>query len=144
MNICKGLGMRQTEIVGNNCVFFTLPSLAGITVSWSQDSSNCCLSSHSPLILSIFNLRFCYSHKVSTSASFCCLALNGTTVLSGRLTVCLKDLWVIWWPVTPSLNLVMTVKRHSFHNVVRKKDKTLVQDVRQKWIYSLWKDESAW
>lgn len=65
-------------------------------------------------------------------SSFCCLVLNGTTVLRGRLTVCLEDLWVICWPVIPSLNLT-AVMRHSFHNVViKKKDKTLIQDVKQK------------
>lgn len=54
-------------------------------------------------------------------ACFCSSVLNGTTVPRGRVTVCLEDLWVIRWPVMPSLNLVTAVIRHSFCDVVIKK-----------------------
>lgn len=57
-------------------------------------------------------------------ACFCSSVLNGTTVPRGRVTVCLEDLWVIRWPVMPSLNLVTAVIRHSFCDVVIKKNRT--------------------
>lgn len=83
---------------------------------------------HSGQLIFAVAASYCFALSL-----YCYLLLNGMTVMS----ICAQALWVI-----PQSKNSCNVTFISFHWYWTKEDKT--QFVKQKLIYSQWKDDSAW